>query len=553
MKILSFIKSLLLTVAFFTVAVSAQTTFTNSASITINDNAPATPYPSTISVSGLSGTIAAAPGSVKVQLKNFSHPYPDEVGIVLVGPTGKAFLIQDAAGDKPMNNVTYTLSDDGAMLLPATGAWTAGTYKPTAYVNDDVFPAPGPGTNYEAPAPSGSATFSSVFGGTNPNGDWKLFIVDFNEQDAGSISGGWSLTITTAGSTGGGGTTARANVDFNGDGKTDWAVTRGTTSPFTEKSSQNSLNNDSVAKSYRERLKMRKQNINSAAVPTQMYWYMNINGTGSTNVIQFGTSESDFVIPKDFDGDGKDDIAIWRPATANFASAFYILQSSNNTVRIDQFGMTGDDPTVTGDYDGDKKADPATFRCPETGGQCYFFYRGSLNNPTRRITYVPFGFGKPDDYYANPGDYDGDGKDDFCLQRDSGGGAGQFVLLKSSNMSVEYINWGRVTDTIVPGDYDGDGKSDFMLTRDIGGRLSWSLLTRTGGGTGASPIFWGIPTDFEVPGDYDGDGKTDIAIWRPNPDPNQNYYYVRRSSNTTLQSFEWGLSGDIPVQNWYVH
>jgi subtilisin-like proprotein convertase family protein len=552
MKILSFINSLLLMCVFFTVAISAQTTFTNSTSITINDNAPATPYPSTISVAGLSGTIAASPGSVKVQLKNFSHPYPGEVAMVLVGPTGKAFLIQDSAGDKPMNNVTYTLSDDGATPLPFTGAWTAGTYKPTAFFNDTVFPAPGPGTNYDAPAPAGSATFSSVFVGTNPNGDWKLYIVDLDAQDAGSISGGWSLTITTAGSTGGG-TIARANVDFNGDGKTDWAVTRGTTSPFTEKSSQNSLNNDSVAKSYRERLKMRKQNINSAAVPTQMYWYTNINGTGSTNVIQFGTSESDFVIPKDFDGDGKDDIAIWRPATANFASAFYILQSSNNTVRIDQFGMTGDDPTVTGDYDGDKKADPATFRCPETGGQCYFFYRGSLNNPSRRITYVPFGFGNPNDYYANPGDFDGDGKDDFCLQRDGGDGAGQFVLLKSLNMSVEYIIWGRVTDTIVPGDFDGDGKSDFMVTRNIGGSLSWSLLTRTGGGTGASPIFWGIPDDFQVPGDYDGDGRTDIAIWRPNPDPNQNYYYVRRSGNTTLQSFEWGLSGDIPVQNWNVH
>src|SRR4051812_34105625 len=72
-----------------------ETVFTNSTPITINDNTTANPYPSTIAVSGLSGTIPTTPGSVKVTINGFSHTFPDDVAMLLVGPTGAALLIQD--------------------------------------------------------------------------------------------------------------------------------------------------------------------------------------------------------------------------------------------------------------------------------------------------------------------------------------------------------------------------------------------------------------------------------------------------------------------------
>jgi subtilisin-like proprotein convertase family protein len=184
-------------------AARAQTTFTNSSSITINDDNVATPYPSNITVSGLGNVIASTPTSVSVRLNNVSHTCPDDIAIALVGPTGAAFRLQDGAGDgncADLVNVSYSLRDSAAALLPNAGVWTAGTYKPTAYyaspLNAD-FPTPGPGTTYNSPGPDGTSTLQATFGGTNPNGIWKLYVLDASPQDAGAIAGGWSLTITT--------------------------------------------------------------------------------------------------------------------------------------------------------------------------------------------------------------------------------------------------------------------------------------------------------------------------------------------------------------------
>ena len=69
----------------------------------------AAPYPSTITVSGLGGTIT----HVQVKLNGVTHSFPDDIDILLVGPGGQnAIIMSDVGGGNPgATNVTLTLDD----------------------------------------------------------------------------------------------------------------------------------------------------------------------------------------------------------------------------------------------------------------------------------------------------------------------------------------------------------------------------------------------------------------------------------------------------------
>ncbi len=487
-----------------------QAVFTNATPITINDAATATPYPSAIVVSGLGTSIPATAGSVKVTLNSYSHTFSDDVGMVLVGPTGAALLLQDGAGDDPdMVNITYTLSDTGATVLPGTTAWAAGTYKPTTYYINDSFPAPGPGTAYGSPGPTGggTATFASVYTGTNPNGTWNLFVVDFVGGDAGSISGGWSIEITTGSPP----LFPQHVIDYDGDAKTDPSVARNT----------------------------------GGGPGGQLTWFNKpSNGVPSSTSTPWGLQGDEFT-PEDFDGDLKTDIAVWRSGPP-FGAYFYILQSSTGTLRIDQFGQTNDDPSVVGDYDGDGKADPAVYRGGAAAGDhSNWYYRSSVNG-----LIIGTEWGQNGDFSV-PGDFDNDGKNDFVVQRNNGGGQARFFVRLATGATSSFV-YGTPTDVILPGDYDGDGKTDIATVRGSGGNIFWNVL-RSSDGISVGLLYGVSATDFPTPGDWDGDGKTDISVWRPNADPTLNFYFWRRSSDGVDASTEWGQNGDYPVANFNNH
>ena len=172
-------------------SISAQTTFSNTSAITINDEAPASPYPSTITVSGLTGSII----DVNVTLTGITHPFPDDIGFLLVGPTGVSVaLMLDAGGGVPLSNVNLTFDDAAPVGLPDDGPIVSGTFKPTQgmiSLLSGEHPA-----NFAAPAPASPYNNTlAAFNGTDPLGTWNLFVDDDTAPDGGSISGGWSLTI----------------------------------------------------------------------------------------------------------------------------------------------------------------------------------------------------------------------------------------------------------------------------------------------------------------------------------------------------------------------
>lgn len=127
---------------------------------------------------------------VTVQLHGFSHTWPADVDMILVGPAGqKVVLMSDAGSGNSVANLNLTFDDAASSTLPELTSILQGTFRPTDYVPGDSFPAPAPAGPY--------ATTLSAFNGTTPNGVWTLYIVDDTDQNSGSILTGWSLNLST--------------------------------------------------------------------------------------------------------------------------------------------------------------------------------------------------------------------------------------------------------------------------------------------------------------------------------------------------------------------
>ncbi len=230
-------------------------------------------------------------------------------------------------------------------------------------------------------------------------------------------------------------------------------------------------------------------------------WYIRRSSNGSVAAQNWGLT-TDVLTPADYDGDGKTDIAVWRDEASDPNKAnFYILKSSDATVSIQQFGRTGDDPSISGDFTGDGKADLAVFRPGIGGGQSYFFYR-SVDSPPNSWVMTPWGV---EGDLPVVGDYDGDDKTDIAVFRSSNA---FWYILESGTAGVRYAQWGLATDSFVPADYDGDGKTDLAVFRDG----TWYILNSNGGSVRYG--YLGTGFDFPVPADYDGDGKADLGVYR---------------------------------------
>ena len=162
--------------------------FSNPNAITIPSSGAGNPYPSTINVSGLTGGI----NSLKVTLTGLSHTWPDDIDVLMVGPSGaKALLMSDVGGSNTLNNVTLVFDPSATGFLPDNSQIAGGTYKPTDFETGDLFNSPAPVGPY-------GANFA-VFNNTNPNGTWSLYVMDDVGGDSGTIAGGWSLLIGTNG------------------------------------------------------------------------------------------------------------------------------------------------------------------------------------------------------------------------------------------------------------------------------------------------------------------------------------------------------------------
>ncbi len=133
------------------------TTLSNTTPITINDDANATPYPSPITVSGLSGDIQSVTVTLRVcpTVSRGRRSRPGGAEQRRPAAHGRCWIRgrRDVGLQRDSHHHRFRSAQMSSTAVPTTGS-----YKPTNFFNGgDSFPPPGPGLAYGNPGPGGGA------------------------------------------------------------------------------------------------------------------------------------------------------------------------------------------------------------------------------------------------------------------------------------------------------------------------------------------------------------------------------------------------------------
>ena len=277
--------------------------------------------------------------------------------------------------------------------------------------------------------------------------------------------------------------------DFDGDGRSDYAVTR-----------------------------------NESGLKVWHLW----RSTAGYAVVQWGIAD-DFVTAGDYDGDSRTDIAVTRLTSVEgrwLCTTYYLASSSGSTgiVQVDAPNAVGSLGIMNEDYDGDGKTDPAIFQWHAIGGVTY---RKSSTGTIAGVTTTWF--------QVRAGDITGDNAAEVV----STSGSGETTVKDPVTGASYTVGFGTQGDRFVAADFDGDNKGEIAVFRPTTGVWWWIRSSDFV----VNAAHWGLSGDTPVPADYDDDGRTDLAIYRPG---SPSTYWVLNSGGGS-SAFAFGLSTDLVV------
>ncbi|GGF32967.1 hypothetical protein GCM10011519_03030 [Marmoricola endophyticus] len=193
----------------------------------------------------------------------------------------------------------------------------------------------------------------------------------------------------------------------------------------------------------------------------------------------------------DWNGDGKDDVGVYRDGARG--GTFF-----ENGARSIAFG-TGRDNVFAGDWDGNGVTDVGVR--PASGTTTVMrAASGALSRATLG------------DLYSLPvvGDWNGDRKDDVGTFRPDTA----TWTLRAANGALTRIQYGQRGDLPLPGDWNGDGKDDLGVYRPAT-RTFYMRVVAGGKQQPSRTAVFGTTTQLPIAGDWNGDRYDDVGAWSP--------------------------------------